>query len=1168
MTDSKRCPQCGSPLPQDGALDGGCPRCMLELGFESSVGTARRSEPGTRPEQLAIIGRYRILRLIGEGGMGGVYEAEQEHPRRTVALKIIKAGMASSELLRRFEQESQALGRLQHPGIAQIYEAGTVDTGFGTQPYFAMELIHGQSPREYAEANHLKVRDRLNLMVKICDAVHHAHQRGLIHRELKPGNILVDETGQPKILDFGVARVTDSDTRVTLQTDMGQLIGTLAYMSPEQALADPLDIDTRSDVYSMGVILYELLSGRLPYTLSKKVHEAIQAIREEAPARLSTSNRTLLGDIETIVAKALEKERDRRYASAAEMAADIQRYLNDDPIVARRPSASYQLQKFARRNKALVSGVAAVFIVLVAGVVAVSWYATEVAQQRDRLEKAERMATDSAQKANEAGFGEAEQHRSAVLALSLAEKQTRIARRALSANEANQYFNNIVFADQERVASNIGRADQLLNEVSVSLHNWEWNYLSRLNHMEDAVLRGHRDAVSAMALDANGRLLRTVDASGTFKDWDLGAYKQTATGTFGGTHYREFAGLGLSNDGRLLYSSHAWTTTGVFSAIQEFWDLFTGKVVFSLRAESPDFAFLEARATLFGPVAMSPDGKRVVAGFRSSEFGTTRSTLRTWDIDAGLEGSPLNSYTGLIGAFTFSPNGDKLALVLVSPTDSPRSSITNLNTSITILNGTSGQELIGLANARGNISAMAFSSDSATIAAGIDGEGIRVWNAADGKVRWSISSGNVNRIAFSPDSRLIAVAMDDRTIRILDGATGQGVDWLTGHTGGIYSLRFTPDSKRLLSAGADKLIRIWNMRSLIPGRILDVGRIESPLQISPDARTLLTSTGYGLKSWDLNTAMLEFESSFVETGRNMSFSKDGKRIVSVNKTDGRFNVLERGDLQVLDADTGRLIALLHPPTEETRVTSITRSFQLSSSGNRAALILSILPAPGIVARQEGYGWDLPTGRLTTRYAIDPDLGPASFQFSPDGKLATLSARIVEGGVSMRAAIDIYDTTTGRRRHRLFSNSIARSTFSPDGKRLLVVEGARSMTVWDVQTGLKLVSFPEAGNTGITLLSTDFSPNGTRLVSTSSDGEVRLWDAESGKALIRLQESSGPYEVREVTIIAEKYGFRDDPKQVSIAFSPDGRKITRTTVMPDPKGARIRIETWDGSPLQK
>ncbi len=368
----------------------------------SSVSTAAAGAAGAAPVRYlpATIGHYRILRLLGEGGMGAVYEAEQEQPRRIVALKVIKPGLATPELLRRFEQESQALGRLQHPGIAQIYEAGAADTGFGAQPYFAMEFIRGQSLRDYAEAHHLKTRQRLEVMFKICEAVHHAHQRGIIHRDLKPGNILVDETGQPKILDFGVARVTDRDVQATRQTDLGQLVGTLAYMSPEQVLADPLELDTRSDVYSLGVILYELLAGRLPYDLSRKLHEAVRAIREEDPAPLSSVNHTYQGDIETIAAKALEKDKARRYASAADLAGDIRRYLEDQPITARPPSASYQLQKFARRHKALVAGTGTVFVVLVAGIVASTWQAMRASraeqsaiQQRDRAAGAEQTAT-------------------------------------------------------------------------------------------------------------------------------------------------------------------------------------------------------------------------------------------------------------------------------------------------------------------------------------------------------------------------------------------------------------------------------------------------------------------------------------------------------------------------------------------------------------------------------------------------------------------------------------------------------------------------------------------------------------------------------------------------------------------------------------------------------
>lgn len=314
------------------------------------------------------IGSYRILQKIAEGGMGTVYRAEQLSPRRIVALKMIKPGHATAIQVRRFELEGQALGCLRHAGIAQIYESGTANTSFGQQPFLAMEFVDGVSLLEFARRRGLDARARLEILQKVCFAVQHAHEQGIIHRDLKPSNILVAEDGQPKVLDFGIARFTGADASVTRHTGVGELLGTLEYMSPEQLSGDGAVVDVRSDIYALGVILYELLSGRVPYQVrGRQLPDAIRTIRDGEPAPLSVGKRFARGDIETIVGKALEKDKTRRYASAAAFADDIERYLSDQPIAARPPSATYQLQKFARRHRGLVWGAAMVTLALVVG---------------------------------------------------------------------------------------------------------------------------------------------------------------------------------------------------------------------------------------------------------------------------------------------------------------------------------------------------------------------------------------------------------------------------------------------------------------------------------------------------------------------------------------------------------------------------------------------------------------------------------------------------------------------------------------------------------------------------------------------------------------------------------------------------------------------------------
>jgi len=342
------------------------------------------------------IGQYEIKRVIASGGMGTVFEALQDNPRRPVALKVVRGSFESREAVQRLEYEAQVLARLRHPGIAQIFDAGSFDDR-GTQvPYFAMEYIpNARSITEYITDKQLEHRQRLELFLQVCDAVHHGHQRGIVHRDLKPSNILVDSTSRVRVIDFGVARATGADMRqAAAQTQVGQMIGTVLYMSPEQFDADPHDIDTRSDVYALGVVLYQLLAGELPYNVSaSSIFDIAEEVREGRLRRLSTHQRSLGGELEAIVHKALKRDRESRYQSAFGLAQDIRRYLAGEAVIARPSGLSYQLQVFARRNKALIGFLSAAFVLLVAGFIVTTCLLLRVDAERKRAESESQKAT-------------------------------------------------------------------------------------------------------------------------------------------------------------------------------------------------------------------------------------------------------------------------------------------------------------------------------------------------------------------------------------------------------------------------------------------------------------------------------------------------------------------------------------------------------------------------------------------------------------------------------------------------------------------------------------------------------------------------------------------------------------------------------------------------------
>src|SRR5712671_647492 len=385
--------------------------------MDSLAVDSRRETPVVKPSEQPgdRIGRYKLLQQIGEGGCGVVYMAEQEEPvRRRVALKVIKLGMDTKQVIARFEAERQALALMDHPNIAKVFDAGATETG---RPFFVMELVRGVKITEYCDENNLITRERLGLFIQVCQAIQHAHQKGVIHRDIKPSNILVtvnDGVAVPKVIDFGIAKATNQQplTDKTVFTAFEQFIGTPAYMSPEQAVMTSLDVDTRSDIYSLGVLLYELLTGKTPLDqkelLSAGLEEMRRTIREKEPARPSTRVSTMLngeltttakhrhidapklihllrGDLDWIVMKALEKDRARRYETANGLARDVERYLADEPVVARPPSKTYRLQKLVRRNKLAFAAAGAVVAALVVGLAASTW---EYFKERTALQRA------------------------------------------------------------------------------------------------------------------------------------------------------------------------------------------------------------------------------------------------------------------------------------------------------------------------------------------------------------------------------------------------------------------------------------------------------------------------------------------------------------------------------------------------------------------------------------------------------------------------------------------------------------------------------------------------------------------------------------------------------------------------------------------------------------
>ncbi|MCH7557029.1 MAG: serine/threonine protein kinase, partial [Planctomycetes bacterium] len=661
---------------------------------------------GSTQEPGGKIGPYKLLSILGEGGYGIVYLAEQQKPiRRQVALKIIKPGMDTKQVIARFEAERQALALLNHPNIASVHDAGTTKSGL---PYFVMEFVKGVPITEHCDRQKSSIEERLRLFSDICDAIQYAHQKGIIHRDIKPSNILVSfdrERAVPKVIDFGIAKaISQPLTERTLHTEQGQFIGTPEYMSPEQAEMTTQNIDTRSDIYSLGVVLYELLTGVLPFD-PKTLREAgidrlRQIIREQEPktpsTRLShlgekaeqiaakrrtgigTLTRRLHKELEWIPMKAMRKERTHRYRSVSELVDDIQNYLNGAPLTAGPESAVYKARKFVRRHAGTVAAATAIVVLLIVGL-AVSTTLYMQAEQAGRI----------------------------------AEERAESLRRS-------NYGNRIALAEAAYRAGHKGRVDQLLALCPEDLRGWEWDWLSYISDEAETTLisppKTVPDKSSSVCVSPDGRRVY-AGGIGKFIVWDM---NDNSVMSF---LYKDWIfSVALDPEGKRLVTA----TRG--GAIQ-LWDAMTGEQLITLSEGGG--AWPDDHSRSVNSVVFSPDGKRIVSG-------GTDSNVRIWDAATGSAIMTLRGHKGPLREVAYSTDGRR---ILSASED----------TTVKVWDAATGDELMTLRGHTDGIQSVAFSPDNTRIVSGSKDNTIRIWDSITGD-KLEILQGNADAVlsvAFS-----------------------------------------------------------------------------------------------------------------------------------------------------------------------------------------------------------------------------------------------------------------------------------------------------------------------------------------------------------------------------------------------------------------------------------
>jgi WD40 repeat protein/serine/threonine protein kinase len=1067
-------------------------RAVANAGTMSSAGADGRDGKGTAnfPSHDAFVGvilagKYKLIEEIGEGGMGSVFMAQQTEPvKRAVAVKVIKAGMDSRAVLARFEAERQALAMMDHPNIAQVFDAGTTTDG---RPFFVMELVKGMPITQFCDERKLTPRQRLELFVPVCQAIQHAHQKGIIHRDIKPSNVLVamyDDRAVPKVIDFGVAKATgQSLTDQTLMTGFGAVVGTPEYMSPEQANLNNLDIDTRSDVYSLGVLLYELLTGTTPVdrkSLGKAaLLEVLRIVREVEPQRPSTRvsaiaalpnvaanrgtepgklSKLMKGELDCVLLKALEKDRTRRYETANGLARDLQRYLADDVVEARPPSTGYRLKKFVRRHRGQVVAASLVLFVLLVGIAGTTWGLIEARRQE---QEAKRQEQEAKWQEKEAKRQEAAAHSYAEEAKAQAKRAGENARKAETearlARNAEQQARERATAEAaakalaqketQRAEAERKRAEEQLTRAELLVYAGKLS----LAHTDFVVGNG---GFAVQYLNECQQKLRGWEHRHL---WSRISPKLTLQG-----HTNAVTSAAFSPDGKRI-------VTGSHDSTVRVWDAETGKQLLVPKGiTSP-----------VNSVAFSPDGKRIVSS-------GNEATVRVWDAATGKQILALKGHTGFVNSVAYSPDGKRI--------------VTGGNDGTArVWDTATGKEVFALAGHTNAWSNVAFSPDSKRIVTGSAHHMTRVWDTATGKEILALKGHTalVSSVAFSPDGKRIVTGSHDATVRVWDAATGKELFALKGGGTVVYCAVFSPDGTRIVSGRHDITVRVWD--GVRGQEVLALEAAHGPMAFSPDGKRIVTgSLDHTARVWDTATGKqllaLKGHTGFVNS---VAYSRDGKRIVTGS---------DDATARVWDTATGKQLLVLKGHTA--RVMSVA----ISPDGKR---ILS--GGGGWGVRGEAKVWDAATGKEV--FALQGHTNTVtSVAFSPDGK------RLVTASGDSTAKV--WNAATGKEVFTLKEPSWVFSVaYSADGKRIVTGSfHSKTATVWDAATGKQLLVLE--GHVGY-VTNVAYSADGKRIATSGWEPMVRVWDADSGQQVLALKVHTlkGPG-----CVVS------------SVAFSPDGTRL--------------------------